>query len=95
MTPLRRRQLQPSISGAGAAFCTLMLTGCARSPVFNVLGSYFPGWIACIFLGIVAAAVIRTILHRRQWERRIAALPLFYLSLALLVACAFWLIAFE
>lgn len=48
-----------------------------------------------MLLGIIVAVIVRTILHRRQLERRIAALPLFYLSMALLVACAFWLIAFE
>ena len=73
----------------------MLLSGCARSPVFNVLGSYFPGWIACMALGIIAAVLVRVVLHRRQWEARIAAVPLFYLSVALLVACACWLVAFE
>lgn len=74
---------------------TLMLDGCARSPVFNVLGSYFPGWIAAIALGIVVAVVVRAVLVRLRWEERIAALPLFYLSLATAAACAFWLLTFE
>jgi hypothetical protein len=79
------------------ALCGLpvLLSGCARSPAFNVLGSYFPGWIACILLGAVVAAGVRTLLHQLQWETRIAALPLFYLSIALIVACGFWLLTFE
>ena len=72
-----------------------LLAGCARSPVFNVLGSYFPGWIACILIGIAFAAIVRTILQRFEWEARIAALPLFYVSVALAIACGCWLIAFE
>lgn len=80
----------------GLGSTVLLLTcGCARSPVFNVLGSYFPGWIACILLGTAFAAGTRMLLHRFAWEARIAALPLFYLGVALAVACAFWLVAFE
>ena len=70
-------------------------TGCSHSPSFNVLGSYFPGWIACIVAGIFVTALIRFIIRRYDWEQNLPALPLFYFSLALLVACAVWLIAFE
>lgn len=87
----RRHPLKQAIATAPP----LMLSGCARSPVFNVLGSYFPGWIACILAGIIVAVLIRTLLHRRELEKRVAGLPLFYLSIALLVACVCWLIAFE
>ncbi len=93
--PMSPSRLTSTARHATLLAATLCVTGCARSPVFNVLGSYFPGWIACILLGVIVAAIVRTILHRREWEARIAALPLFYLSLALLVACTFWLIAFE
>lgn len=95
MKPARSGSFFTALRLALSAAPAFLLTGCARSPVFNVLGSYFPGWIACIVLGIVVAVIVRTLLHRRELERRIAALPLFYLSIALLVACAFWLIAFE
>ena len=73
----------------------LWLTGCSRSPSFNVLGSYFPGWILCLVLAIGTAAALHAILKHLQWERRIPALPLFYVGLALLIACSLWLIAFE
>ncbi len=73
----------------------LVATGCARSPSFNVLGSYFPGWIACIVIGMLLTALVRVVLTRTRWEERIPALPLFYFCIALLIACTFWLIAFE
>ncbi len=69
--------------------------GCSRAPAFNVLGSYFPGWIACLFLSVIATAVVRAVLNRLRWEQQVPALPLFYFSIALLIACAIWLIAFE
>ena len=71
------------------------VSGCARSPSFNVLGSYFPGWIACMIAGILVAVVVHLILSRTGLEQRLAALPLFYLATTLLVACILWLIAFE
>ena len=73
----------------------LLLTGCSRSPSFNVLGSYFPGWILCIVLAIGATALLHIFLKHMQWERSIPALPLFYVSMALLIACSFYLVAFE
>lgn len=45
--------------------------------------------------GVAVAAGLRMLLHRLGWESRVAALPLFYIAAALLVACACWLIAFE
>jgi hypothetical protein len=71
------------------------LTGCARSPSFNVFGSYFPGWIACMVASILVTALIRFVLIRWQWEQQVPALPLFYFSIALLIACLIWLIVFE
>jgi uncharacterized membrane protein YeaQ/YmgE (transglycosylase-associated protein family) len=73
----------------------VVLSGCRRSPSFNVLGSYFPGWIACILLGIISTALLRWLMNRFGLERRIPLLPLFYLCLTLLIACSLWLIAFE
>ncbi len=72
-----------------------VLLGCMRSPSFNVLGSYFPGWIACVISAVLVTAVLRWALHRAGLEERLPMLPLFYFSLASLIACVFWLIAFE
>jgi YtcA family len=84
------------IVSAGLA-CALVfaLTGCGRSPSFNVLGSYFPGWLVCMVASILVTALIRFVLNRLQWEQQVPALPLFYLSIALLIACLIWLITFE
>ena len=76
-------------------FVPLLLTACARSPSFNVLGSYFPGWIFCIVVGLLATSLLRVVIHRTGWENRIPMLPLLYFSLALLIACTLWLITFE
>ena len=83
------------VSSGLAATLVLALTGCARSPSFNVLGSYFPGWIACMVASILMTALVRFVLTRLQWEQQVPALPLFYFAIALLIACSIWLIAFD
>ncbi len=84
-----------AVPRALAATLVFTLTGCARSPSFNVLGSYFPGWIACMVASILVTAVVRLVLNRLQWEQNVPALPLFYFAIALLIACLIWLIAFD
>jgi hypothetical protein len=84
-----------TVSAGLASTLVFALTGCGRSPSFNVLGSYFPAWIACMVASILVTALVRFALNRLQWERHVPALPLFYFSIALLIACLIWLIAFE
>ena len=73
----------------------MVITGCMQAPSFNVLGSYFPGWIACIIAGVLVTALLRWILNRTGLEDRLPVLPVLYFSFALLIACVIWLIAFE
>jgi hypothetical protein len=84
-----------TVSTILASTLVFLLTGCARSPSFNVLGSYFPGWIACMVASILLTALIRFVLNRLQWERQVPALPLFYFAIGVLIACLIWLIAFD
>jgi hypothetical protein len=84
-----------AVSSSLAATLGFALTGCAHSPSFNVLGSYFPGWIACMVASILVTALVRFVLNRLQWEQQVPALPLFYFAIALLIACLIWLIVFE
>ncbi len=72
-----------------------LLSGCAHSPAFNVLGSYFPGWIACIIASILLTALLRWGIKRAGLEHRLPMLPLLYFSLALGIASTLWLLAFE
>jgi len=84
------------VSAGLASTLVFALTGCGgHSPSFNILGSYFPGWIACMVASIIVTALVRFVLNRLQWEQHVPALPLFYFAIALLIACLIWLIAFE
>lgn len=39
-----------------------LLVGCAYSPTVDVLGSYFPAWMACLIIGLVITLVVRLLL---------------------------------
>jgi len=73
----------------------VFLCGCGRAPAFSILGSFFPGWIACILVGILLTVLVRWGLSRLDIERDLKALPLVYLSLSLFFACTLWLLFFE
>jgi hypothetical protein len=77
------------------ALSSLALEGCRRGPSFNILGSFFPGWIACIVVGIFLTVVVRLLLVKFGWEARIPVAPLFYVCLTVLLGCLFWLLFFE
>ncbi len=83
----RNRHFSPA-----AACATLMLGGCSRAPTYDIMGSLFPAWLVCIFLGITLAGIARWILVRA----RIALLypTLAYPCLAAVFTFAVWLIFF-
>lgn len=72
-----------------------LLGGCRRSPTFNILGSFFPAWLVCMFAGIVLAAASNRILAYFNLDHEISWSIVVYPSLALFFACALWLILFS
>ena len=81
------------ISGWALSLATLFLTGCGRAPSFDVLGSFFPAWLACLALGLVLTAAARWVVTRLHI---VIALPvLTYPSLTALFSCALWLALFR
>lgn len=68
---------------------------CRRSPSFNILGSFFPGWILCTLSAILVTTLLHLVLYRRRLEGQIKLLPLVYVSLTFFFACVFWLLFFE
>src|SRR5689334_23450532 len=55
--PIRRGPL-----GLWRAAIALPVTACNYAPTMDLLGSYFPAWMLCAAVGIVAAVIIRQIL---------------------------------
>lgn len=80
------------------SWCKLMLaasflTSCGRAPSFDVLGSFFPAWLACLALSLVLTAAARWLLLRLHI---VVALPaLTYPSLTALFSFTLWLALFR
>ena len=51
------------------------------APILDVYGSYFPGWLVCMFIGLALAFVIRAILIAVRLHRHMRPLPLVYLAI--------------
>lgn len=81
------------ISGCGLTLATLLLTSCGRAPSFDVLGSFFPAWLACLALGLALTAAARWLLLRLHI---VIAFPvLTYPGLTALFTFALWLAFFQ
>jgi hypothetical protein len=71
----------------------ILLTGCGRAPSFDILGSFFPAWLACLVFGLLLAVAARSLLLRLHV---VIALPvLTYPSLIALFTFALWLAFFR
>ena len=72
----------------------LAVSGCSYSPTLNLLGSYFPAWMLCAAVGIVAAVIIRQILAVTAINDYVVAPLLTYAGLAVSATLLAWLLWF-
>jgi hypothetical protein len=86
---LQRRLVLPILLPAA------VLAGCRRSPTFNILGSFFPSWLMCLFTGILLAIVANRLFARFALDKEILWPVVFYPCLTVLFACLLWLILFS
>jgi hypothetical protein len=64
-----------------------------RAPSFDVLGSFFPAWLACLALAVLLTVAVRWLLLRLHI---VIALPILtYPSLTALFTFALWLAFFR
>jgi len=73
---------------------TLPVAACSYAPTMNLFGSYFPAWMLCAALGIVAAVVIRQILAAAGVGDYVVAPLLTYAGLAVSATLLAWLLWF-
>ena len=64
-------------------------------PQLNLFGSFFPSWMLCALIGIVAAVIVRRILVRVGIDPYVGPRALVYPSLALLVTLVLWVSLFR
>lgn len=71
---------------------SILLTGCNHVPSQNILGAYFPSWMLCVLLGILATLLIRYGAIKASINTYIPVAGLVYLGLALSLSFFFWLV---
>jgi len=64
-------------------------------PQLNLFGSFFPSWMLCALIGIVAAVIVRRILVRVGIDPYVGPRALVYPSLAILVTLVLWVSLFR
>ena len=72
----------------------LPIAGCSHSPSLDLLGSYFPAWMLCAVIGIVASVIIRQILAVAGINDYVVAPLLTYAGLAVAATLLAWLFWF-
>ena len=76
----------------GLVLAPLLLSGCARAPSFDILGSFFPAWLLCVAVAILLSAVSLRALSRYV---EIVWPVVVYPSLAAFFTFALWLVLFR
>jgi hypothetical protein len=88
--------LMSRAASRGVSFALLLLTaGCSRAPTFNILGSFFPSWIACGLVGILLTVAVRMIFVRTKFEQELSPLILVYPCLTAFFTFTLWLVFFS
>lgn len=77
----------------GLATCALGLAGCAgrSAPTLSLFGAYFPVWILCGILGVLAALATRLILVASGLAEMVPMQLLFCAAAGLIIASLCWL----
>ena len=64
-------------------------------PQINIIGSFFPSWMLCVLIGIVAALLIRRLLVRTGIDPYVGPRALVYPSAAIFVSLMLWVTFFR
>lgn len=71
------------------------LAGCKRAPSFSIAGSFFPDWILCSVVGIIASSLAHALFVRLKLEKEIQPTVLIYPCIAVSCAVTLWLLLFS
>jgi YtcA family len=63
-------------------------------PALNIFGTFFPSWMLCTLIGIVAAVIVFKLLAALQIDRWVGPRLLVYPSIALAVTATVWLVRY-
>ena len=77
-----------------ALLLTIVEAGCSPAPSQTILGSYFPSWMVCSVIGIVASVAVRELLVAAGVNEFVLVPLLTYAAIAAAVTMAVWLLRF-
>ncbi len=72
----------------------LSTCGCNRNPNVEIVGSYFPGWMISLGIGVTLTVVAHTFLRKKGMERAIGHPALIYPGMVVLFTSVLWLLCF-
>jgi hypothetical protein len=75
------------------ALALVLCTSC--DPLIDVAGAFFPAWILCLLIAIVATALLRLLFARTGIELSLGPLLVVYPCLAIAIAFASWVLMFR
>ena len=91
-----RRRTNPFRRVGGVSLAApLVLVGCSHAPEYSIFGSFFPVWIFCSAGGLLLMTGARALIARTAIAEHFAAPILFYLSMAVFLACMLWLLFYS
>jgi hypothetical protein len=93
-TSIRRDRRPCAPLGLWRAAIALSVAGCNYAPTMDMFGSYFPAWMLCAAVGIVAAVILRQILAMAGINDYVVAPLLTYAGLAVSATLLAWLLWF-
>ncbi len=92
--PVRAGGSRCAALGMPRVAIALPVAACSYAPTMDLLGSYFPAWMLCAVIGIVAAVIIRQILAVAGINDYVVAPLLTYAGLAVSATLLAWLLWF-
>ena len=72
--------------------CVGGLAGCGAAPSLTVVGSYFPAWLVCGIIGVLAAIVARIVFVATGLVDTLPLQLYICAAIGIIVACLIWLI---
>lgn len=72
----------------------LFITGCNRNPNVEIVGSYFPGWMISLALGVLLSFGAHALLRKQGLTYMIGHPAVVYPSMVVLFTCLLWLCFF-
>jgi hypothetical protein len=93
--PFQRFNARGLWTGLVASPLVLATAGCSGSPVFNILGSYFPSWLVCLGISIGLTFLAHLLVTTKKLADQLWPLPVLYSAALCFMSCTLWLIFFE